>query len=244
LYLLAQFREKRAYLPIIKMVSAPGDTPHDLTGETLAARLANILGSVYNGNPAPLQGLVENKEADEYARASAISCFLVLEQSGQMTRDEVVGYFRSLFDGKLERESSFAWDGLVAAVVELPAPELLEEVRQAYAGGLADPGVVRLEELERDLLNREPRPPERYGLITDAIKEMEWWAAFDPEEEEEPEDEAPLLPQRDAPVDVPPDPPPAPYVPPKPFIREPKIGRNEPCPCGRGKKYKKCCWKG
>lgn len=21
----------------------------------------------------------------------------------------------------------------------------------------------------------------------------------------------------------------------------PKIGRNDPCPCGRGKKYKKCC---
>ncbi|HHW23437.1 MAG TPA: hypothetical protein GXX26_11250 [Clostridiaceae bacterium] len=22
-----------------------------------------------------------------------------------------------------------------------------------------------------------------------------------------------------------------------------KIGRNEPCPCGSGKKYKKCCGK-
>jgi hypothetical protein len=22
-----------------------------------------------------------------------------------------------------------------------------------------------------------------------------------------------------------------------------KIGRNKPCPCGSGKKYKKCCWK-
>ncbi|MBX2979527.1 MAG: SEC-C domain-containing protein [Flavobacteriales bacterium] len=21
----------------------------------------------------------------------------------------------------------------------------------------------------------------------------------------------------------------------------PKVGRNEPCPCGSGKKYKKCC---
>jgi SEC-C motif domain protein len=28
----------------------------------------------------------------------------------------------------------------------------------------------------------------------------------------------------------------------KPFRREqPKIGRNDPCPCGSGKKYKKCC---
>jgi hypothetical protein len=27
----------------------------------------------------------------------------------------------------------------------------------------------------------------------------------------------------------------------KPIVSGPKIGRNEPCPCGSGKKYKKCC---
>lgn len=27
-----------------------------------------------------------------------------------------------------------------------------------------------------------------------------------------------------------------------PYVRpEPKVGRNDPCPCGSGKKYKKCC---
>jgi uncharacterized protein YecA (UPF0149 family) len=34
-----------------------------------------------------------------------------------------------------------------------------------------------------------------------------------------------------------PDPPPAPT----PVNRGPKVGRNEPCPCGSGRKYKKCC---
>ena len=29
----------------------------------------------------------------------------------------------------------------------------------------------------------------------------------------------------------------------KPSIREQKIGRNDPCPCGSGKKYKNCCLK-
>ncbi|MDL2286700.1 SEC-C domain-containing protein, partial [Desulfococcaceae bacterium OttesenSCG-928-F15] len=28
---------------------------------------------------------------------------------------------------------------------------------------------------------------------------------------------------------------------PKPASGTEKIGRNEPCPCGSGKKYKKCC---
>ncbi len=31
-------------------------------------------------------------------------------------------------------------------------------------------------------------------------------------------------------------------VPPKQVVRTgPKVGRNDPCPCGSGKKYKKCC---
>jgi uncharacterized protein YecA (UPF0149 family) len=31
-------------------------------------------------------------------------------------------------------------------------------------------------------------------------------------------------------------------VKPKPVTREvPKAGRNDPCPCGSGKKFKKCC---
>jgi hypothetical protein len=31
----------------------------------------------------------------------------------------------------------------------------------------------------------------------------------------------------------------------EPYRREdPKVGRNEPCPCGSGRKYKKCCGAG
>jgi len=29
--------------------------------------------------------------------------------------------------------------------------------------------------------------------------------------------------------------------PPKTVIADKKVGRNDPCPCGSGKKYKKCC---
>jgi preprotein translocase subunit SecA len=30
---------------------------------------------------------------------------------------------------------------------------------------------------------------------------------------------------------------------PKPMRSGPKVGRNDPCPCGSGKKYKHCCGK-
>ncbi len=31
--------------------------------------------------------------------------------------------------------------------------------------------------------------------------------------------------------------------PPKPVVASAKVGRNDPCPCGSGKKYKQCCGK-
>jgi SWIM/SEC-C metal-binding protein len=31
--------------------------------------------------------------------------------------------------------------------------------------------------------------------------------------------------------------------PPKTVVAEKKVGRNDPCPCGSGQKYKKCCGK-
>jgi SWIM/SEC-C metal-binding protein len=31
------------------------------------------------------------------------------------------------------------------------------------------------------------------------------------------------------------------FNPPKPKQAGPKVGRNDPCPCGSGKKFKKCC---
>jgi len=124
LYLLAQFREKRAYPAIVKMFSAPGETSYNLVGDTVTEGLKQIFASVYDGNPAPLHGLIENEEADEYVRDAAINAILLLEKTDQIPRAEVIDYFRSLFRGRLERTHSFAWDGLVCAVADLPAPEL------------------------------------------------------------------------------------------------------------------------
>jgi hypothetical protein len=156
-----------------------------------------------------------------------------------LPRSEVVEYFRSLFRGRLQRTHSFAWDGLVCAVADLPAPELLEEVHQAYDEGLVDESVADLKGIERDLTAPELWRRERHTLITDAIAEMEHWACFhlDDSRHKRPPEVKDALPPSS------PSPAPASYETPKPLIREPKIGRNDPCPCGSGKKYKKCCGK-
>ena len=239
LFLLAQFREARALPAIVKMFSAPGETPFDLTGDVPTEGLSQILGSVYDGNPALLMGLIENKQANEYVRSAAIDAFLVLEHTGQMSRDQVIEYFRSLFHGKLEKSHSYVWDGLVGAVADLPAPELLEEVRQADTEGLMNYSVADLEWIEKEIASPYPWRRDRHRLITEAIGEMEGWAAFQPEPAESMDAPLPYFPLSERPeLEL------ADYEVAQPYVRGPKIGRNDPCPCGSGKKYKKCCGNG
>jgi hypothetical protein len=229
LYLLAQFREKRAYPFVVKMFSTPGETPFDLVGDTVTEGLKRILGSVYDGDPVPLQSLVENEAANGYVRNAALFAFVVLEHSGQIPRGEVVAYFRSLFHGKLKRTDWHVWDGLVCAVADVPAPELLEDVRQAYREDLVNPGYAGLEDIERNLRTHDGWRWEKYSVITDAIAEMEWWASF--KKAGQTSSKAAQTRQSAAVAD---DAPSQPKVHKKPW-------RNAPCPCGSGKKYKHCC---
>jgi hypothetical protein len=224
------------------MFSAPGETSFELAGDTVTEGLKRIFGSIYDGDPAPLQRLIEDESANEYVRNAALYSFVVLEHSGQVSRDEVAGYFRSLYQRKLKREFSYVWHGLAIAVANLPAPELLNDVRQTFQEDLAEGGMHDFHWIESKLLNPDLRNPEQYTLITNAIEEMEWWASFNPQPSAY-KKLSPFLsaalraPSAARHVAAPPSPHP-PYIPSAPRV---KTGRNDPCPCGSGKKYKKCC---
>src|SRR5882762_524641 len=83
-YLLAQFREKRAYRPLIKLLAFPGEIPDQLFGETITTALKNILGSVYDGDPEPMKRLIEDDGTEEFVRGSLVDAFVVLAHTGQM----------------------------------------------------------------------------------------------------------------------------------------------------------------
>jgi hypothetical protein len=55
-----------------------------------------------------------------------------------MSREQVVGHFQPRFGARSPRTHSHAWNGLVSAVGDLTAPELLADVRRAYDDGLVD----------------------------------------------------------------------------------------------------------
>jgi preprotein translocase subunit SecA len=105
---------------------------------------------------------------------------------------------------------------------------------------LVDPTYIGFDDVERELASGKDQVLARLAedphlrLVEDTVTEMEWWACF---REEEPC--SPKLSRYTPPTNRPLPPLPTAFA---PFRRPaPKTGRNEPCPCGSGKKYKKCC---
>ena len=119
---------------------------------------------------------------NEFVRSAALRTFKVLVASGQMSREAVVNYLRELANGRLPREFAYVWTALARAIGELPAPELMDDLRQMFQEGLVEGGPKDLEFIEREVRQGGERDPNRLSLITNAIAEMEWWQAFHKDE--------------------------------------------------------------
>jgi hypothetical protein len=233
-YLLAKWREPRAYPLFIRWLSLPGQGAFDIGGDTATHDGRRLLASVCGGDLEPIKQLILNREADEFCRAAAIESLALLAAREEVPQQIVSDYFLWLAREGLEREPSFVWDGLANSCADIEALEVFPELRRAYEEGLVEPGVMQPEEL--DQVEAGPRGQwlarfrEQHPPIGDVAKETSWWQCF-----------------RDDPLqDVIRD---AAYEgaqsqwQPQPSRATPKVGRNDPCPCGSGKKYKKCCGK-
>ena len=220
--LLAQFRETRAYPLIVRFASLPAEILEDLCSDFVTEDLPAALASVSGGDLKGIQSLIENPEASEWARGAALDALVILVKAGVASRDEIVLYFARLFRGGLEREYSHVWDALVSAACDIYPGELQADIRKAYHADLVDPMFISMEDVEADLKLGKEQVLERlardahFHVIEDTVKEMSWWACFNEK----------------------------PYRPPRAVQTPPtkmKIGRNDPCICGSGKKFKKCC---
>jgi Protein of unknown function (DUF1186)/SEC-C motif len=238
MFLLAQFRETRAYPLVVRFASLPGDLLDSLCGDFITEDLGQVLASVCGGELAGIQSLIENEATDEWVRGAALSSLVTLVAAGQKSRGEIVSYFAGLFRGKLLRKWSHVWDTLISYSSDLYSEELLDDIKQAYEDGLVDPGYIGFDDVKRDMAMGKDRILARLAdnphrrLVDDTVAEMGWWACF----REGSRNGA------NSPTEVLSKTKPRPDVAASQIIRAaPKIGRNERCPCGSGKKYKKCC---
>ena len=198
--------------------------------------MGRILASVCRGDITLIQSLVENSEVNEYVRGAAMRALTVLVGVGELSRDALMGYFQELFC-TLPRDFDHIWGVLVSSSLDLYPEEVMDEIRQAFAEDLVDTLYVDMEFVEdvldegKDQVLEDLRTESR--LIKDVFDEMEPWAVYDRHEQPRLNDAKPSAPVWREST--------SPTLQAQPMRSTPKVGRNEPCPCGSGTKFKHCC---
>jgi hypothetical protein len=229
LYLLAKWREPRAYPGVVRWLALPEEDPFVAAGDIVTQDGARILASVCNGDLDPIKALILNRSADEYGRSSGVSALALLAAWGEVPIESIAGYFLWLAREGLEREPSYVWDDLAASCADIEALGVFAELRRAYDEGLVDPQCMGRDELDES----EAAPPglqlektrARYAPIADVAAATSWWSRDDDDAGDDADD--------DEVADT--------SEPREPYRAAPKVGRNAPCPCGSGRKFKKCC---
>ena len=229
-HLLGEWREKSAYWPLAVFLRLPGDVLNTILGEAITETSHRVMAAVFDGDPEPLYQIIRDPEADEYVRAKMCQVIAMLTRRGELPREAAAGFLRDCFAQLEPKEDCYVWSGWLDAVAWLGLTELKPLAQQVFQRGSIDPTWLSFEDFERELQysldhpEAEPHFPDGgLTLFGDTVAELSKWHGFKPKApRNEPLDWVESLG--------------TPYHDP---LR--KVGRNDPCPCGSGKKFKKCC---
>jgi hypothetical protein len=154
---------------------------------------------------------------------------------GELDRAVAARFLRDAFIEMRPQAECYVWVGWQSAIAMLGMSDLELLVKKAFERGFIDRHVLGFDHFEEDLRRGikhpgEPRRPgdHRYALFGDTVEELSGWYCFTEQyriDQEGWRRQAATNHGRS-------------QRPENPFKG---IGRNDPCPCGSGKKFKKCC---
>jgi hypothetical protein len=196
------------------------------------------MAAVFDGDPAPLYDVIRDPNADEFVRAAVFHALAMVTLRGELPREDVAQFLHASYLELLPQDECFVWDGWQSTVAMLGLEELRPLVQQAFERGFISPAWLSFADFESDLHETVSGAPEprlqrsgNFTLFGDTVEELSGWYAFSPERERDRKRAA----ERDAAVlhhSYSHGPAANPFR---------DVGRNDPCPCGSGKKFKKCC---
>jgi len=237
-FLLAEWRETRAYRPLARLVRRDPEFLDALLGDSITEAAARVMAGVFDGDLQPLFDILLDHAADGFLRGEMFDTLAILALESPELRPRITQFlidFFELTDRVTGEEVWWAWAECIAA---LGLADMDTAVRAVFASGLIPPDHSRIEDFTDRLQATlaAGRPDWFTGIasnlpITDTIAELAPWHCFTPEHLAERAAGrlnvlSTLMPRSGEP---------------SARAGTGKIGRNDPCPCGSGRKFKKCC---
>lgn len=239
-FLLGEWRDARAYRPLAALLRRDSDVVDALIGDAVTEGTARVIAGVCDGDLEPIFSVIADSAADEFIRSQMLDALVIIFHHRPELQQQVVSYFENFPAADFDKPE-LLWASWVSVVAALGLAHLEPQVKLAFEQKSISPL-----EMDFDFFQEELRLAVEGGeglwyydsrattLIESAIDELSsLYSSSDKFIED-------LFPSKalddlgsnyfgdnffgDT------------------FEREtPKVGRNDPCPCGSGKKFKKCC---
>ncbi len=227
LHLFGQMRETQAYRPLLKLLTRPIEELEATLGDTLDETLPRILTSIFDGDAEPLEMLILDPATHDFVRWSLFDAYAGLVRFERVDAEQAEGVLLAAGDVGFDPQDA-AWIGWLRACAALGTPKLLDTARVLMESGKAAPTFFSAEDFAAEIAAWADDPEHELASLQpldDAIAELSGWHGFS---------EAGIAERRKADAlggSIGRDTNVNPYR---------KVGRNDPCPCGSGKKFKKC----
>lgn len=215
LHIMARARDTRAFGPLLALLRQDIEVVEAVLGDAVSATLSRILASVYDGQPEPLFRLILDSSLDDGIREAVLMACVTLCVTGRIERDALHRLLVRFDDAKASVEGDIGWSAWEEAIATLGLRDLAPRVEAARKDGRINP-----EFSDPDWFKDTLREAERHPHDLACLPPDQYGFLDDPVAALEWTREGFGEPQRN------------------PFK---DVGRNDPCPCGSGKKFKKCC---
>jgi hypothetical protein len=240
LYILGGARVDQAYRPLLRLLRRPWNELDYLLGDAITESLASIAAGVFDGDAEPLFELALDASIDGYIREALLGAATFLTWKGLIERERMQRVLVQFYQERLAADDDQAWIGWLQAIALLGLRDLAPLVRAAWDEGRVPPDLLERSEFEQELVEAEQRPDDidrfslfHFGYIEDVVEALKWTDYAEDADQDGPFGEEDQFGEDLFAVD---------HLPTEP-VRNPlrHVGRNDPCPCGSGKKAKKCC---
>ena len=246
LYLLAEFGANKAFHLFAEILEMDDDKSDWLIGDTLVDDMGGMTASVASeSDVGRIKAIVENREIDIFQRLTAVNVLIGLYARGIYKRGDLVEFLTHLLDNYNDGDEFL--DCLVDKCHDVSATELYPRIRKLFEDGDVVKLFIEVIEFEENAPVRSEddvisslQKMSCYGVVTDTLSAISEWACYHEDDydfdfgEDDMYDNEAWLPHASSQTNWKP-------ISNTPIINGPKIGRNAPCPCGSGQKYKRCC---
>lgn len=237
-HILSAGRDDKAWPALRRLLHLPMDDVDYLLGDAVTETLSRVLVGVFDGDCDALFEDIADRELDEFVRDALFGAATFLTFEGRIDRGRMRDFLQRFDCDRLADDGDYAWIGWLEAIALLGFSDMAPLVEAAFDDERLPEKAIDVEDFEHLMAAAEQGPDDRgrferrnLGYIENIVEALSWarWVD-DADDEIEAEDGWTPSWSDFAPSAL------TPAI--NPWRH---VGRNDPCPCGSGKKAKKCC---